>query len=157
MRQECRTLAQQGGTTTPEVTGGAPLSRLDRRLWEQATAQYHGNLGRIDRVVCGVAARDGFHGEGMAQDTGEFLVSAEIGEPIPGAQAFDRDDQPRTIGGNGLEERFRSGFHGAVPHDFTVVAHDADVHGTRMQVDTAVTLVGGGVESPEVSSFLGSP
>src|SRR4029450_4094608 len=98
---------------------------------------------------------DGFHVESVPQDKGDFLFSAEIGEPIPGEHAFDRDDEPLTVGSNGLEERFRSGFHITVQQGLTIVAHDADVHGPGMQVDTAVKLVWVGVESHEVSSFLG--
>ena len=44
----------------------------------------------------GLAAMDGFHVEGVPQDPGDCLFSAEIGEPIPGEQAFDRDDQTLT-------------------------------------------------------------
>jgi hypothetical protein len=35
----------------------------------------------------------------------------------------------------------------AVQHDFPIVAQDADVHGTGMQVDSAVERVLMGVES----------
>jgi hypothetical protein len=45
----------------------------------------------------------------------------------------------------------------AVHQDLTSVAQDADVHGTGMQVDTAVKLVWVGVEAPAVSSVLGEP
>ena len=63
--------------------------------------------------------------------------------------------RPSRVGSNSLEEWFRSGFHITVQQGLTIVAQDADVHGTGMQVDTAVKLVWVGVESPEVSSFLG--
>jgi hypothetical protein len=75
------------------------------------------------------------------------LFSAEVGKPIPGEDTFDRHDQPFTIGGNRLEERFRGGFHVAVQHDFAIVTQDANVHTAGMQVDTAVKLVLIGVES----------
>jgi hypothetical protein len=97
---------------------------------------------------------DGFHVEGVPQDKGDFLFSAEIGEPIPGEHAFDRDDQTLTVGSNSRAKRFRSGFPMTVQQGLTIVAQDADVHGTRMQVDTAVKRVWVGVASPEVSFFL---
>ena len=43
---------------------------------------------------------------------------------------------------------FRSGLHIAVQQDLTIVAQNADVHGTGMQVDPAVKLMLIGVESP---------
>jgi hypothetical protein len=57
---------------------------------------------------------DGFHLEGVSQDEGKALQSAEIGEPIPGEEAFNGDDPSVTIGGHGLEEGFGSGLHIAV-------------------------------------------
>jgi hypothetical protein len=51
------------------------------------------------------------------------------------------------VGGNGLEKGFRRGFHIAVHEDFAIVAQDADVHGTGVQVDSALKWVLIGVES----------
>jgi hypothetical protein len=98
---------------------------------------------------------DGLHGEGVSQDQGDCRCSAESGEPIPGEQACDRSDETRTVGSTGLEARCRSGLHIVVSQECTLVAQEADVHGTGRQVDTAVKIVWLGVESPEVSSFLG--
>src|SRR3989441_2562204 len=98
---------------------------------------------------------DGFHIEGMAQDKGDVLCSAEIGQPIPGEHAFDRYDKTLPVGSNGLEEGFRSGWHIAVQQELTIVAQDADVHGPGMQVDATVKSVLIGVKSHEVfSSFV---
>jgi hypothetical protein len=60
-----------------------------------------------------------------------------VGKPLPGEEACHRDHQPRTSGGNGLEARFRSGWHSAVEPAFPVVTHDADVQGTGMPGDAA--------------------
>jgi hypothetical protein len=98
---------------------------------------------------------EGVHVEGGSQDKGDFLFSAEVGEPLPGEPAFDRDDEPLTLGSHRLEERVRSGLHMTVQQGLTIVAHDAGIHGPGMQVDTAVKLVWVGVESHELSSFLG--
>jgi hypothetical protein len=90
---------------------------------------------------------DGFHLKGMSQDEGNALLSTEIGEPIPGEDTFNGHHEPLPIGGDSPEEGFRSRFHMAVQHDFPIVAQDADVHGTGMQVDSAVKRVLMGVES----------
>jgi hypothetical protein len=75
---------------------------------------------------------DGFHLEGVPKDEGNALFRAEVGEPIPGEEAFNSDDQAVTIGSNGLEKGFGSGFHISVQQDFTVVTQDANVHRTSM-------------------------
>jgi len=70
-----------------------------------------------------------FHIKGMAQNEGNALVRAEVGEPIPGKDTFNGDDEAITIGGNGFEEGIRGGFHVAVQHDFAIVTQDANVRG----------------------------
>jgi hypothetical protein len=67
----------------------------------------------------GLASVDDFHLEGVSQDEGKALWSAEIGEAIPGEEAFHGHDQPLPIGSNGLEEGVWSGFHISVQQEFT--------------------------------------
>ena len=138
--------------TPQEVTGGPHLGRIDLGFREHATAQQSGNLVGIELVIFGLAAMDGFHVEGVSKDKGDGLFSTEIGEPLPGEHALDCDDEALTGGSNGLEARFRSGIHIAVQQDLTIMAQDADVHGTGMQVDPTVKLVVVDVETHEVSS-----
>jgi hypothetical protein len=71
---------------------------------------------------------------------------------VPGEDTLNRHHQAVTVGGNGLEKRFRRGFHVAVQHDFPFVTQDTDVQASGMQIDTTVKWVLVGVEAPEVSS-----
>jgi hypothetical protein len=96
------------------------------------------------------------HGEGVPQDTGDALGSAEVSQPIPGEDACHGDHEPCAIGGNGLEEGFWSRFHVAVEHKFAIVAYDANVHAAGVQVDPAVKRMLGVVKSPEVSPVTGN-
>jgi hypothetical protein len=50
----------------------------------------------------------------MTQNKGNVLFGTQVGEPLPGEDAFNRHDPPLTIGGNGLEEGVRIGFPIAV-------------------------------------------
>ena len=101
-------------TAPQEVTGGAHLSWINIGLWEHPPSEQGCNLLRIDLVVFGLAAVDGFHIKGMSQDERNALVRTEVGEPIPSEDACHGHDQSVPIGRNGLEEGFRSGFHIAV-------------------------------------------
>jgi hypothetical protein len=38
---------------------------------------------RVDFIVFGLAAVNGFHVEGMTRDKGNIVVFAEIGDPVP--------------------------------------------------------------------------
>jgi hypothetical protein len=120
-----------------------------------ATAQDRDFVG-IDRVMCRCATRDGLPGEGMPQHAGKPFRSAEVSQPGPGEQAFDRDDHVGAIGGHVPETRLRAGGHGPMPHDLAVLVEEADAQGPGVPVDATVTLMGLGVESPEVSSSPGA-
>ena len=90
----------------------------------------------------------------MPQDKRDTFVGTEVGEPVPGEQALDGDDNPRSIRGHGLQEGLRGGFHMAVHQDLAVLVEDANVHRPGVQVDAAVQWGLSGVQSHEVSSFL---
>jgi hypothetical protein len=81
----------------------------------------------------GLAPMDGFHLEGVAKDEGEARVGPEVGEPVPGAEAFHGPDPTVPIGGHGLEEGLRSGFQVAVQHDVAIMTQDANVHASGMR------------------------
>jgi hypothetical protein len=147
MGQEFSAFAHQVGAAPQQITGGAHRSRIDIGLWEQTASQQGGNLLRIDLVVFGLPAVNGFHIEGMPQDEGNAFVRTEVGKPVPGEDTLDGHNQAIPIGCHGLEEGFRRRFHIAVQQDFAILAQDTDVHGAGMQVDPAVKLVLIGVES----------
>ena len=92
MRQECAAFVRQRHAAPEEVAGGAHLGGIDVRLREHAAAEQDGNLLRVDLVIFGLAAMDGLHGEGMTEDERDLFIGAEVGEPVPGEHAFDRDD-----------------------------------------------------------------
>ena len=58
----------------------------------------------VDLVVLGLAAVDRLHVEGVAEDEGDVLTGAEIGEPIPAEDALDADDQVVPKRRDGSEE-----------------------------------------------------
>jgi hypothetical protein len=90
--------------------------------------------------------------EGVTEDEGTTLFSAQVSEPIPGEEAGNGHNQTVPIGRNSLEKGFRSGLHIAVEQDCPVVAHEANVHPAGVQVDATVKWVWVGVEAHEVSS-----
>ena len=66
-----------------------------------------GQAGGIDAVVLGLAAVDGLHVVGVADQEGELLLGAEVGEPVPGEHALDADHQAEIAGRAGLHARNR--------------------------------------------------
>jgi hypothetical protein len=152
--QACGPCVCQRPTAPAQGAGGPQGGRRDRGLREQAAAPKRRHLVGIDLVLFRLAAMDRLHGEGMTEDARDACVSAPVGQPVPGEQARDGDDNPLSIRGHDVQEGLRAGLHLAVHQDRAVLVEDADVHRPGVPVDAAVKWVRSGVQSPEVSSCL---
>jgi hypothetical protein len=132
MSQSFGPFAPQMDPAPEEVSGGAPLGGIDRGLGQHPAAPQDSDFVRIDPIVVGLAPMDRRHGERMAQDKGNTLLRTEVGEPIPGEEAFDADHEVLTVGGNRLEKWSRCCPHIPVQKDFSVLIQDAEVHSPGM-------------------------
>jgi hypothetical protein len=131
-----------------QVAGSAHARRIDVGLGQGAGAEEDRNLVGIHPIVLGLAAVDGLHVQGMAEDEGDVLAGAEIGKPVPAEDALSGDDQVVAVGRDGLEEELRIAAQVAVQkHVAALVVEDAQVHGTSVQVDAAVVSMLAGVEA----------
>ena len=77
---------------------------------------------------------------------------AQIGQPVPGEDVFDTDNEVLSVGGNGLAKRFWAGWPMPVYQDFAIVVYEAEVHGAGMQINAPVKLLLFRVESHEKGS-----
>jgi hypothetical protein len=91
---------------------------------------------------------DRLHVQGMAEDERDAFVRTQVGQPVPGEHAFDRDDETLSIGRNDVQKGLWVRLHITMHENLAALIEDADVHGTGMQVDAAVKLVLGVVKSP---------
>ena len=148
VRQAFAACACQGRASAPQVAGGAPLARRDRRLREHPAAPQPGDFLGVDRVVCGRAAMEGLHRKGMAADKRDALVSTEVSQPVPGTPPFGRHDDRSAVGGDRLEKRFGGRVQVTVQPRFTGVVEEANIHGAGGSIDATVIGVLCGVESP---------
>lgn len=81
---------------------------------------------------------DGLHVVGMAEDEGDVLVGAEIGDPVPAEETLDADDQVVSIGLDEVEKAIGLAGDLSVNDLFAVSIEDTDVHVARVQVDPTV-------------------
>jgi hypothetical protein len=137
-----------GHASAQQVAGRAPLGRRDRGLREHPAAQQDGDCLGVDRVVFGLTAMHGLHGEGMPEDTRDPVCSTEVRTPVPGEQAFGRQDDLSAGGRDGLAQRLWGGGHVPVQPRCTGLVEDAQVHGAGVESDTTVQRVRLGVASP---------
>jgi hypothetical protein len=90
----------------------------------------------------------------MAENEIDALLSAQVGEPVPGEHAFGSDDKVVAVRFDQAQEEFGTGRNVAVQHDLSGGVEDTDVHGVGMQIDAAVKKVLFGVKSHGAGSFL---
>ena len=136
----------------PEVPRGAPVSRRDISLGQQAAAEPHRTLRRVDGIVLGLAPVDGLHRAHGAQDARHTRAGAAVSPPVPGEAACDTDHEVLPGGRKRLQKRFRPGRHMLGEPDRSILVQHAQEQATSLSVKTTVNLVRLGVESPEVSS-----
>ena len=110
MRRACASKVSAAGAGHESPHG----SGIDVGLREHAAAEQHGDFRGVDLIVFGLAAVDGFHGEGVSEHEGDALAGTQVREPVPREDAFDTDDQVLSLGRNGLEKGGRARGHIAV-------------------------------------------
>jgi hypothetical protein len=100
----------------------------------------------IDFVILCLSTMDGFHVEGVTEDKGDVFLCAEIGDPVPGEDAFNRYNDIFSISFGGFKEDLWIRSDIALKDDVSLLVDDAEVHGLCMKIDSAVILVLFGVE-----------
>jgi hypothetical protein len=95
----------------------------------------------------------------MAQDKRDILLIAEIGDPVPGEDAFYGHDNVLTIWRDSLQKDVGICFDVPVQDDLPLLGQDAKIHGLGVQIDSAGKFVLLGVKShlrPPMGKGFGS-
>jgi hypothetical protein len=152
--QSLRALTPQRHAAPAHSTSRPPRGGLTRDLGPPPAAPQHGDCLRIALGVCGLAALDGRHGEGMAQATRPPCTSATIGAPVPRDDTGDTDDPVCAGGRKGLEQGGWPSGHMAMHQARSMLVEETEGPRASVHVDATITLVRLGVKAPEVSSSL---
>jgi hypothetical protein len=96
---------------------------------------------RVDRIVFGLAPVNRLHVERGTQDEGKTFSGAEVGEPVPGEEAFDADDEIRPVGGHGFQKWVGGRLHIAVLTDLSLWVQDAEIQAAGVEIDATIKLV----------------
>ena len=84
MRQQLGALVDEVAAAAEQVAGGPPRLRVNVGLGEGAALEEPRQLFGVDGVGFGFAAVDGLEVEGVAEDEGDGLAGAQVGQPVPG-------------------------------------------------------------------------
>jgi hypothetical protein len=145
--QQLAALPGEEQASTQEVSGGPHLSGVDIGVGEIAAPQQGRDLVRVEPIILGLAAVDRFHVESMAEDKGDALFTAEVGDPIPAEQALDGDRQVLSVGSEGLQQLLSITGQFPVDEDCALLVQDAEIETAGVEVDTTVMNMLSGVES----------
>jgi hypothetical protein len=77
----------------------------------------------------------------VSKDKIDFVIGAQIGQPVPAEDTFDADNDIFDKGKHQFKKAFMIGFDVQVDDHFALTVQDADIHFPGMQIDTAVILV----------------
>jgi hypothetical protein len=154
VRRHLRPLVQELISAAPQILCGAHPARVDVGLGHESATQKRGDLVGIDAVVLGFAAVHGPHVKRMAQDAGNPLLHAEIGQPVPGEHALAADHDIRAERLQRLEKCLGISADVFVDAHLALGIEDTEVHPVPVSVDATVKRVLHRVEVHQVSSLL---
>jgi hypothetical protein len=109
VRKELCSLSHQMSASSQEISGGSHLGWIDISLGQCATSQEYGNFMGVDLVVFTLAAMNGFHIEGMAQNERNPFSGTKIGYPVPGEHALGSHHDVFPEGSDATEESLGMG------------------------------------------------
>jgi hypothetical protein len=147
-----RPLAHQLPPPPEEISGRPPRGGRHLGGREHLTTAQDGNLVRVERVVCGLAPRERLPRARVAEPKRHPVARTAIGQPLPGEETVDADDQIGAGGRDGLQKRFWASGHVPVEQTLSTLGEDTEGQAASLSIDAAGELVRLGVESPEVSS-----
>src|SRR5262249_11896755 len=97
-------LAHQAQPGAEQVAQAAAFARVGVGGREVAAVEEAGvGLGFL-AVAFGLAAMLGFYGPVVAEDEGDGVIAAGVGEPVPAVHALAGDEEPTAEGSDGAEK-----------------------------------------------------
>src|SRR2546426_9031243 len=90
----------------------------------------------------------------MTENKGDALARAEIGEPVPGENAFNGDDDLISKRSDRFQKRIWIRLHIAMKNNRAGLVQDAEVHGSSVQINSAVMRMLLRIEFHGASSFV---
>ena len=140
-------LASQVQSAAEKIPGGAHALRIDIGHGKHPASKQGGNLVRVDLVVLGFPAVDGFHVQSMAEHESDSFPAAQIRDPVPGEDTLHGHHEIFTILVNGSEQSIGTCAVVPVQENLAGLVLDADIHRSCVQVYAAVVLMLSCVES----------
>jgi hypothetical protein len=130
-----------------QISGGAHVGRINIGHRHHTTPEQGRYLICVYFVVLGFAVMNRFHIERVAQDEGNVLFIAEIGEPVPSEDALYCYNNIFAVRSYTLQKNIGVCFNIPVKNDLALLVEDAKIHCPCVKVYTAGKFVLLGVKS----------
>ena len=148
--QKFGSLAGEIHSSPEQIACGAHFGRIDISYWEHSTSGEDSDLVGIDSIVLRLSTVNGFHIECMTKDESDTFFLAQISNPIPGESTFDGDNKILPVLFDRLQEYLPVSFDVSMQEHLPLLVNNAQIHGFRVQVDSAIVFVLFSVESHSV-------
>src|SRR5262249_54465108 len=133
-----------GGGGAEQVGQAPPLLGVGVGGREVAAAQQPGDGLGVLAVTLGLVAVHGLHGVGVAEDKGDVLLAAGIGEPVPAVHALAGDEEAVAEGSDGAEEGGGVGGEGAGGAGPGRAREGDEEQGPGVEIDAGIESGAGG-------------
>jgi hypothetical protein len=152
---EVGALADEAESGAEEIAEPSSLFGVGVGGREGAALEEAGDGLGVLAVALGLVAMHGFHGVGVAEDEGDVLFAAAVGEPVPAVHALAGDEEAVAEGSDGAEEGFWRGRQVAGEARLAVGIEDDEEEAPGVQIDAGVESgVGGRSEGTHGEGLL---
>src|SRR5262249_8900915 len=134
----------EAGAGAEQVAQSPPLLGVGVGGREVAAAQQPGDGLGVLAVTLGLVAVHGLHGVGVAEDKGDVLLAAGIGEPVPAVHALAGEEEAVAEGSDGAEEGVGVGGQVTGEADLAVAIEDDEEQGPGVEIDAGIESGAGG-------------
>ena len=141
MDHRLRSMSDEAGAATEQVTRFSHAGRINVGLRENSASQSWRNLFSVDAIFPGLSSVDRFHERSVAEDECDVLLVAEIGEPIPAEGGFAGDNESITIGSPGEFEFINTAGEFTEQEFGSGVVEDAEVRCSGMEINVSVACM----------------
>ncbi len=151
------TAADEEGPSAEQVAAGPMRFGIGVGQGEVAAANQAGDFLAVDGIRFGLAAVDGFHEQGMAEDERDPLLLHQVGQPVPVEGRFAADDEVFAEGPEGVQQQGCVLAREVLMEQLVSACVDhAGVQSLGMQVDPAVESMLSGIKFHHASPWVGN-
>jgi hypothetical protein len=147
MGHQLAPVTDQAKSSSEQVSGRTPFGGVDVGVREHPSSKDGGDFISVDTIVLCFSSVNGFHVQCVTEDKTDLFLSTQVCKPVPSEHALDTNNEVFTERSDGAEKQLWIGPKVSVQKHLIFLTQNADVHVSRVQVDSAIMFVSCGIKS----------